>query len=99
MKKEVVIVVGLIAIGILAVIILDITGGVINITIGCVEDDGGKDFFTKGTTKLLFQKGTSSNLTDRCLGGVELKEFYCEDNHIKVEKKMCEGRCVNGACI
>ncbi len=59
----------------------------------CYDSDGGKDYYTKGTTK----KG-SSNFKDKCYGN-ELMEFYCDSDQIQNRMMECAGGCSDGKCL
>ncbi|NIO20356.1 MAG: DUF2341 domain-containing protein [Candidatus Aenigmarchaeota archaeon] len=61
----------------------------------CIDSDGGKNYYVKGTVT----KGTQS-LSDHCNEDGTLTEKYCENNEIKAEKMNCsEGyECSDGKC-
>ncbi len=63
----------------------------------CTDSDNGKNFEVKGTTK----KGLATS-TDSCdeIYPNSVWEYHCySDGSIRVDKKACEYRCLDGACI
>ena len=72
--------------------------------VSCTDTDGGKDYFTKGTTSWTYYTGSgfkTAKTTDFCStpgGGNALAEYYCDGNASKLETVNCENGCENGAC-
>lgn len=79
----------------------------------CTDSDLGINYFLKGSgngpssggVEIYFSDfcytGSQANKVDKC-GGEEcfLKEYYCEDEHVKSEAKViCQYGCTNGACV
>lgn len=65
------------------------------VTEGCTDSDGGKDYYTKG-------KITSNGLTayDSCYSDIGLSENYCEEGYtVKTVSYNCPYGCKDGACI
>lgn len=61
----------------------------------CVDTDGGKDYFVKGST----QKTGGITYTDQCNDLEVLNEFYCnEDGFVYGELYDCSYGCSDGAC-
>src|SRR3989344_1912585 len=66
----------------------------------CVDTDGGKNYFTKGTLT-----NSSGTFDDKCEGltGDGLSEQYCSGNISLTEYKSCYSLgnyyCSNGACV
>lgn len=63
------------------------------IPFNCVETDGGRDYFIKGD----FTYGSTIKGSDYCMGD-KLKEYYCENNQLKIEIYTCQDGCEKGAC-
>lgn len=63
----------------------------------CVDFDGGKDYYKKGTTRI----GNSQNINEDYCGSEEtLIEFYCNNKGgISEEFYNCQNGCNNGACL
>jgi len=60
----------------------------------CLETDGGLNFFEKG---IIY--GNSQDYTDSCVDGIELREYVCENNKVKINKHSCRNGCFEGKCI
>ncbi|NTV22802.1 MAG: hypothetical protein HGA85_00310 [Nanoarchaeota archaeon] len=69
---------------------------------GCTDSDGGKDYFTVGSTVSCSgnsdQNSACSISIDYCDGDI-LIENHCEGGYIKSEKHECEGGCSFGYCL
>ncbi|MFH1590560.1 MAG: hypothetical protein ABIC95_01395 [archaeon] len=59
----------------------------------CEDSDGGKAWYTKGTTSTATGMGT-----DYCGGGY-VYEWYCLNNQKANERKLCDYGCWDGACV
>jgi len=95
MKKRdtivLIIVLIIIAIG-LYFLIPKFTGNVVSQS-NCIDSDG-KDYYTKGNV----EQGPTINGIDYCYNKEQLKEYYCEEDTLKVEVYNCPDGCVDGAC-
>ena len=43
--------------------------------IGCTDSDDGQDFFSSGSTEMIFKNGKSITKDDKCLPGGKLKKI------------------------
>ena len=72
--------------------------------VNCIDSDGGKNYFEKGTItdNLCFEDGSCSPtyFTDYCMGSNKVYEAYCLDDESdwSAIEKVCDGGCVDGAC-
>jgi hypothetical protein len=67
----------------------------------CEDSDGGSDMLVKGTvTRTRVSDGwVRSSYEDYCLNRRRAVEYKCDENgYMKVDKLLCEGICVDGAC-
>jgi hypothetical protein len=69
----------------------------------CTDTDGGKDYYTKGTTKLNGQEKTDychySYIEPEHTAHDSVIEYFCQSsNLIGEEKHYCQYGCSNGAC-
>lgn len=62
-------------------------------TTGCEDSDGGKDFFTKGTTS-----NETDSQTDICKDSDTLYEYYCYMKRVSRNSKYCTEGCEDGKC-
>ncbi|MBN2052297.1 hypothetical protein JW756_02230 [Candidatus Woesearchaeota archaeon] len=61
----------------------------------CQDSDGGKDYYTKGTTT---RKGQPTK-TDTCATKSNLREYFCNKGTISSQVIACKsGKCKDGAC-
>ena len=62
----------------------------------CIDSDGGKSYYIKGTITL----GSLIGYTDSCIDIQNVKEYYCENNLVKNVLFTCPGSyiCQDGAC-
>ena len=76
---------------------------------GCTDNDGGKNYYVKGTFSGLWDGSQITN-TDSCVDALDetgdnvpssnyLGEGYCENNQLKVERIICPNGCEDGACV
>ncbi len=75
----------------------------------CIDTDGGRDYYTKGTVSGEDQTGGTDYCIDSWneMGKMEyynppkLLEYYCVEgsNHYTIEKIDCPNGCLGGACI
>jgi hypothetical protein len=72
-------------------------------SVDCMDSDGGKDYFTKGTTSGLDVFGIDEiSYSDECSVYPEhqLEELYCDnEGKVLIEEYLCPEGCENGACI
>lgn len=75
------------------------TGNVI--ASSCMDSDGGKNLFEKGTVKLPYASHNKKRevLTDKCVGTYKIIEYSCKDATYKKEVLACENGCLYGACL
>ncbi|MFH1785498.1 MAG: hypothetical protein ABH842_03635 [Candidatus Micrarchaeota archaeon] len=66
------------------------------VSVGCSDDDGGSNKYSKGTTT----KGDTT-YTDYCTSSSEVKEYYCSWGDIYSSTLSCSSgySCSDGACI
>ena len=100
MEKKALMVLGLVAVAVLAVTLNGkITGNAFayNLPRSCTDSDGGKDPYTLGTGEY---KGTASarliSFKDECKNKGNLLEHYCYGTGHATEIVPC--RCENGVC-
>jgi hypothetical protein len=60
---------------------------------GCVDTDGGKNYFLKGNTH-----GVNGDKNDMCLSTKKLKEYYCDMGRVLSMTVVCKIGCRAGAC-
>ena len=65
----------------------------------CTDSDGGKDYFTKGTTTGKSLNNVVGPQIDHCLVNSTLGEFFCEDNVVSLDAYDCPNGCEDGTCI
>lgn len=74
----------------------------LNATHTCTDSDGGKEYYTKGTTTGNTPSEPTTNIAgtynDICTTNT-LKEYYCEDNLVKSVEYNCREGCTAGACV
>lgn len=65
----------------------------------CVDSDGGKDYSVKGSI-IGPSSFTNRQLDedDYCMG-TTLYEYYCQNDMVYVEEKICDFGCTNGVCL
>ena len=61
----------------------------------CIDSDGGKNIFVKGTTKSI-----NKIATDECntLNNNFITEYYCQENEAISTYAQCPNSCKDGAC-
>lgn len=68
----------------------------------CIDEDGGENLKVQSRTYgLLNPEGGKTSLKDRCVGGKEIKEYYCEEDEksIGIKYTYCDNECLDGACL
>lgn len=80
---------------IIAVLIINFTGQVIEGNLKCVDSDNGVNLEIKGTA----ESSSKTIQTDFCVGSLQLREFHCSGVGISGRVYNCLGGCENGACI
>ncbi|MDO8524606.1 MAG: Gmad2 immunoglobulin-like domain-containing protein [bacterium] len=68
-------------------------------SVTCTDSDGGKSYYTKGTTLWGPISGKTYDATDGCdTAGKTLSERYCSNGYSAVEYYTCPNGCFDGAC-
>ncbi|MEI6378409.1 MAG: hypothetical protein WCO55_02020 [Candidatus Falkowbacteria bacterium] len=67
-------------------------------TASCVDSDGGKNIYVKGSALVPLANGGSDEIFDVCYGQ-QVLENYCDGSTAKSEKIACPSGCNDGACI
>ncbi|MFH1585596.1 MAG: hypothetical protein ABIB79_02425 [archaeon] len=87
---------------VLGIIFLVFVLSLVSAATSCVDSDGGKNYYVKGTAKQLDDPSYYSFI-DQCLtpNGKALAEYYCESvNHCpRREVYECPKGCLNGVCL
>ena len=60
---------------------------------GCVESDGGKNYYARG-----WASGGNGRKEDKCIDGTRVSETYCDGRLVRTEIYKCEKGCSRGAC-
>ena len=63
--------------------------------VSCTDSDGGKNYYTKGTT---WDSSSGVNQIDYCSGSKSLVEYYCLEGYRKSVLISCLQSCTSGAC-
>ncbi|MBU3924178.1 MAG: hypothetical protein KJ592_04630 [Nanoarchaeota archaeon] len=72
--------------------------------VNCIDSDGGKNYFEKGTVTddLCLEDGSCfpTTSTDKCIASNKVYETYCLEDGSNWEgiEKICDSGCVDGAC-
>jgi hypothetical protein len=71
---------------------------------GCVDSDNGLETETKGVVTGSYYGLNGQSFTDSCMQkygsySYYIKEGYCENNVVHIKNIMCEGICIDGACV
>ncbi|MBI4116503.1 hypothetical protein HY449_02045 [Candidatus Pacearchaeota archaeon] len=66
----------------------------------CVDSDGGKDYYKKGTTSGIDAKTKKqTSQVDKCSNSKTLVEFFCDaNNRVASASASCKKGCGSGAC-
>jgi len=66
----------------------------------CVDTDGGKDYYVKGSVNLI-KAGANVTETDSCMDSSKIIEYFCsEDNVITNDHSFsCPNGCSDGVCV
>lgn len=64
--------------------------------VSCTDSDGGKNYYTKGTT---WDSYSGVNQVDYCSDSKSLVEYYCLEGYRKSVLISCLQSCTSGACI
>ncbi len=64
--------------------------------VSCTDSDGGKNYYTKGTT---WDSYSGVDQIDYCSGSKSLVEYYCLEGYRKSVLISCLQSCTSGACI
>jgi hypothetical protein len=75
----------------------------------CIDSDKGKIYSIKGTFSGTTIEGTPISSSDSCLSSTELtaeevesglyiKEGYCDEGELKIERNSCPNGCLDGVC-
>lgn len=64
--------------------------------VSCTDSDGGKNYYTKGTT---WDRYSGVNQIDYCSGSKSLVEYFCLEGYRKSVLISCLQSCTSGACI
>lgn len=63
----------------------------------CFEDDGGYDIYVAGSVNIT---GLIKALyIDKCTSDTRLREYYCEDDELKVKDLECPTLCKQARCV
>ncbi|NQV09388.1 S8 family serine peptidase [Candidatus Woesearchaeota archaeon] len=65
----------------------------------CVDSDGGRNYFEKGTTQTNNNQATDACLTDATTGDELVREYYCDGLNISYVDYTCADSCFDGACV
>ena len=99
MKKSVITLIIVVAVIAIVILALGMTGQIVGgVPKGCIDSDGGKDYFVKGE---IHYNNRDVSYEDYCtFSGKKVNEYYCHsDNQIKSLREECENGCVDGVCI
>lgn len=64
--------------------------------VSCTDSDGGKNYYTKGTT---WDSYSGIDKIDYCSDSKSLVEYYCLEGYRKLTLISCLDKCIDGACI
>jgi hypothetical protein len=72
-----------------------------NNTLNCIDSDGGREYFVKGSTTGIKGKEQSlASYVDFCFSSEILTERYCgENNYVFEENHSCSYGCEEGVCL
>ncbi|MEK6888691.1 MAG: discoidin domain-containing protein [Nanoarchaeota archaeon] len=65
----------------------------------CTDSDSGKDYFSQGNVKIIYNSGKTEFFSDSCLDSGRLQEYSCEDKNSIANQINCEFGCFEGICL
>ncbi len=70
----------------------------ISTTSTCYDLDGSNEFISS-YVQTEFENGVTEVYSDTCESKTVLAEYICGDNGVESSQIICDGACVDGACV